>query len=88
MNPDDFVRVIQQALLLVLILSAPALLVALVLGTIISVLQAATHIQESSLLSVPKILAVSAVLALAGLWMLSVLVKFGQAVFAVVPQLR
>ncbi|GMV26993.1 MAG: hypothetical protein AMXMBFR58_30240 [Phycisphaerae bacterium] len=88
MNPDDFVRVIQQALYLVLLLSAPALLVALVLGTIISVLQAATHIQESSLLSVPKILVVSAVLAVAGLWMLALVVRFGQAVFSVVPQLR
>ncbi len=88
MNPQDFIRIVQQALLLVLLVSAPALLVALVLGTVISVLQAATHIQESSLLSVPKILGVSAALALAGLWMLQQVLQFGEALLSIVPQLR
>lgn len=88
MTPDAFVRIIQQALLLTLLLSAPALLVALVLGTIISVIQAATHVQEQALVSVPKIAAVSAVLALAGLWMLAQIVAFGQALLSIVPQVQ
>ena len=88
MTPDSFVRIIQQALLLTLLLSGPALLVALVLGTVISILQAATHIQEQSLLSVPKIIAVSAVLGLGGLWMLSQIVAFAQSLMSIVPQVN
>lgn len=86
MTPDSFVRIIQQALLLTLLLSGPALLVALVLGTIISIIQAATHIQEQSLLSVPKIIAVLAVLSLAGLWMLTQIVAFAQALMNIIPR--
>lgn len=88
MTPDTIIRILQQALLLAVLISAPALLAALLVGTVVSIFQAATHIHESSLLSVPKIIAVSAVLAFAGVWMVMQVIAFGQALLSTVPQVR
>lgn len=75
----------QQALLMLLMVAAPILLVVLVVGVIVSVLQAATQINEATLSFVPKILAAVAVLALAGPWMISTLVEYIQRVLQAIP---
>ena len=85
MSADMVLRVVQQALMLTLILSAPAVLVALVVGTVISVLQAATQINESSLSSVPKTIVVFGAIALTGLWLLQQLVLFAQTLMSYLP---
>jgi flagellar biosynthesis protein FliQ len=59
----------QQGLVLLLMVSAPMLLTILVVGLLISVFQAATQINESTLSFVPKLIAAVAVLAIAGPWM-------------------
>ena len=69
----------KQALFLTLILSAPAVAVALVVGLMVSIVQATTQIQEQSLTFVPKLVAVFATLALTGPWLMSQLVAYGQA---------
>ena len=66
-------------------LAAPILLSVLVVGVIVSVLQAATQINEATLSFVPKILAAVAVLALAGPWMISTLVEYIQRVLQAIP---
>jgi flagellar biosynthetic protein FliQ len=75
----------QQALLMLLMVSAPVLLVVLVVGLLVSVFQAATQINEATLSFVPKIVAAVAVLVFAGPWMMSTLVEFLQRTLQSIP---
>ncbi|MFZ5441656.1 MAG: flagellar biosynthesis protein FliQ [Myxococcota bacterium] len=68
--------VIQQALILVLVVSGPPIVLALVIGFIISVFQAATQIQEQTLSFAPKLVIIFGVLGLAGPWMGTNLMRF------------
>ena len=75
----------QQGLWMLLLVSAPLLLVVLVVGLIVSVFQAATQINEATLSFVPKVVAAVAVLAIAGPWMLSTLVDYLRSVLLGIP---
>lgn len=75
----------QQALLMLLMVAAPILGVVLVVGVVISVLQAATQINEATLSFVPKILAAVATLALAGPWMITQLVEYLRRMLLAIP---
>lgn len=86
MDFDTVVRLGREALLLVLLLGAPALGAALVVGLVVSVFQAATQIQEQTVASVPRLLAVYGALLLAGLWILRQLGAFAVQVMALIPQ--
>ncbi len=66
----------QEAIKTTLLLSAPVLICALVVGLIVSVFQAVTQINEATLTFVPKIIAVAVVLLIAGPWMLDLMTKF------------
>lgn len=79
--PEYFIAVAKQALFLSLILTAPPVLVAMLVGLTISILQATTHIQEQTLTFVPKLFAIVATLALAGPWMLAQLVAFTASIY-------
>ena len=70
----------QQALMTLLTVSAPVLLVVLVVGILVSVFQAATQINEATLTFVPKLLAAVAVLGVAGPWMMTTLVEYLRSV--------
>jgi flagellar biosynthetic protein FliQ len=70
-----------------LLLGAPLLLVALVTGLIISLLQAATQINEMTLSFIPKLLAVFATLVVAGPWMLNTVLDYMRNLFSSIPQL-
>jgi flagellar biosynthetic protein FliQ len=76
----------QRAILLLVVLSAGPLLVALVVGVIIGVVQAATSIQEATLSFLPKLLAVLGVMALLGPVMARLLVAFTASLYALIPQ--
>ncbi|MFN4116349.1 MAG: flagellar biosynthesis protein FliQ [Inhella sp.] len=75
----------QQALLMLLMIAAPILFSVLIVGVIVSVLQAATQINEATLSFVPKILAAMAMLAIAGPWMITTLVEYIQRVLQAIP---
>ena len=75
----------QMGLLTALYLGGPLLLTALVVGTAVSIQQAVTQVQEMTLVFVPKMLAVFAVLGLAGGWMLQVAVSFATWMFLSIP---
>jgi flagellar biosynthetic protein FliQ len=75
----------QQGLYTLLIVSAPVLLVVLAVGLVVSIVQAATQINESTLSFVPKIIAAVAVLAIAGPWMMSTLVDYIQRTLQAIP---
>jgi flagellar biosynthetic protein FliQ len=65
--------------------SAPLLLVALVVGLIISIFQAATQINEATLSFIPKLIAVFVALVVAGPWMLSTMLDYMRQVFTGIP---
>jgi flagellar biosynthetic protein FliQ len=65
----------------------PLLLVGLVVGLVISVFQAITQIQEQTLAFIPKVLAMIAVIAIAGPWMLGQLEAYTQALWLAIPEM-
>ena len=73
---------VQEALLLAVMLSLPALLVALLVGTVVSVFQAATQIQDATLVHLPRLLAVAVSLAAFGPWMARHIVDFAARIFS------
>ncbi|MCU0759141.1 MAG: flagellar biosynthesis protein FliQ [Steroidobacteraceae bacterium] len=87
MNPETVVVVGQRALEIMLLLSMPLLLVALVVGLLVGVFQAATQINEMTLSFIPKLLAMTAALALSGPWMLKILVGYTRELFESIPSL-
>ncbi|MND70754.1 Flagellar biosynthetic protein FliQ [compost metagenome] len=70
-----------------LALAAPLLLAALVSGLVVSLLQAATQINEMTLSFIPKILAVVATIVIAGPWMLNLLLDYMRTLFTNLPNL-
>ena len=75
----------QQGLMLMLTVAAPLLVTVLAVGLVVSVLQAATQINEATLSFVPKVVAAVVVLAVAGPWMLSTLVEYLQRTLQSIP---
>ncbi|HEY6132501.1 MAG TPA: flagellar biosynthesis protein FliQ [Rubrivivax sp.] len=75
----------QQGLYLLLMVSAPILLVVLVLGLVVSIFQAATQINEATLSFVPKIIGAVAVLAVMGPWMMATLVDYLRSILLSIP---
>ncbi len=78
-------RVTQETLRTVLLLAGPVLAASLLVGLAVSLVQAATQIQEQTLTFVPKLLAVGLTLALFGPWMLRTLVEFCRHLFLTLP---
>ena len=81
MDIDIVVNVIQQASLMILLLSAPMLLIGLVVGLAVSIFQATTQIQEATLSFVPKIVAVLGSLVIFGPWIISSMMNFTKNLF-------
>ena len=75
----------QQGLMMLLTVSAPMLLVILVVGVLVSIFQAATQINEATLSFVPKLIAAVAVIAVAGPWMMSTLVDYLRNMLLAIP---
>jgi len=87
MDPADLARLSAETLYLVLLVSAPALLVSLVVGFGIGLLQAVTQVQEQTLSFVPTRVAVGLVLALGGGWMGAQLLRFTETLWSAIPDL-
>ena len=75
----------QEALLLLLTISLPVLLTVMVVGLVVSIFQAVTQINESTLSFVPKMVAAVVVFAVAGPWMISTIVDFIRRTFENIP---
>ena len=73
---DAVLDIARDAIFNIIIVSAPLLLVSLIVGLIISIFQTVTSIQEQTLTFVPKILAVFITLMLAGSWMMNTMIEF------------
>ena len=81
-------QVVSEGLYLVLLVSLPPVLASLVVGLLVSLIQATTQIQDHTLTFVPKLVAVLATLAVAGPWIGGQLVRFTQVVLQGFPLLR
>jgi flagellar biosynthesis protein FliQ len=85
MNAQMVLTMGQEALLMLLMVSAPVLGVVLLVGLVVSLFQAVTQIHEATLAFVPKLIAAMAVFAAAGPWMLSMLVEYIRRVIEAIP---
>ena len=85
MTTDMVVALSRQAIELALFLAMPMLAVSLVVGVFVSVLQAATQIQEMTLTFVPKILAMFIALLIAFPWMMDKMLSFTRDLFMNIP---
>lgn len=81
MNQGILMDLAQNAIRVVLLVSAPVLGLSLIVGLAVSIFQATTQIQEQTLSFIPKILAVIISIAVFGNWMLTVMVEFTQNLF-------
>lgn len=87
MTPETVMTIGQRALEVTIMLAAPMLMVALAVGLIVGVFQAATQINEMTLSFIPKLLGLAAVLLVAGPWMLSQLISYTKQLIESIPSL-
>lgn len=87
MENEFAIEVISQAMKVTLMLSAPMLLSALVVGILVSIFQAVTQINEQTLSFIPKILVIIAALVIFSPWMMETMVSYTQDLFASIPEL-
>ena len=85
MTVDMIIGLAAEAIKVTLLLSAPMLIVGLVIGLIVSIFQAVTQIQEMTLTFVPKIVAVMMALIIALPWMINIIVTYTQELFQTIP---
>ena len=85
MDPQQVFTFGQQSLYMLMLVAAPVLLTVLVVGVVVSVIQAATQINEATLSFVPKVVAAILVLAVAGPWMMTELVDYIQRTLQAIP---
>ncbi len=85
MTPESVMMMGTEAMKIALMVAAPLLLVALVTGLVISILQAATQINEMTLSFIPKIIAVFVAIIVAGPWMLNLLLDYMRSLFSNTP---
>lgn len=85
MTPEMVMSLAYRGMMLTLLIAAPLLLVALMVGLLVSLFQAATQINEMTLSFIPKILAVFTTLIIGGSWMLGTLSDFTRELFNNIP---
>ncbi len=87
MTPETAIELGRQALYVTVLLTAPLLLPALVVGLLVGVFQAATQINEMTLSFIPKLLVLALALAVAGPWMLQLITGFTRRLIESIPGL-
>ena len=85
MNSTAVINLMSEALQLTLLVSAPLLLTALVVGLVVSVFQAATQINEMTLSFIPKLIGVFVAVVVSGPWILQLLIDYTQRLFGSIP---
>jgi flagellar biosynthetic protein FliQ len=87
MTPELVMTIGQDALTTMLVLAMPMLLVALAIGLLVGVFQAATQINETTLSFIPKLIGMAVAIAVAGPWMLKVIVTYTQNLIINIPSM-
>ena len=81
MNPQTVIDIGVEAILVAMKVAAPALIATMVIGLVVSVLQAATQINEQTMSFIPKILAMTAAMVFTGPWILQTMIFFTKTIF-------
>jgi flagellar biosynthetic protein FliQ len=87
MSTDVVINLVMDAMTLAFKVAMPLLGVALVLGLVVSVVQAVTQIQEQTLSFIPKIVGMGVVIVLAGPWMLNQVIAYTAELYSSIPGL-
>ena len=87
MTPETIITIGQRALEITMLLAAPLLLAALIIGLLVGVFQAATQINEMTLSFIPKVIGMGATMVIAGPWMLKMLISYTRELFESIPGL-
>lgn len=87
MDSAAIVDLARQALMVTLLVSLPLLAVALALGLLVGIFQAATSINEMTLTFVPKLIFVGIALSIFGGWQINIMVDFTRSIFERIPAL-
>ncbi|WP_420477215.1 flagellar biosynthesis protein FliQ [Noviherbaspirillum sp. ST9] len=85
MTPESVMTMGRQAIEVTIMISAPMLLVALAIGLIVSIFQAATQINETTLSFIPKLVGIFLAMIIAGPWMLTVMLDYMRQMFTGIP---
>jgi flagellar biosynthetic protein FliQ len=85
MNQDVVINLVTGAMTLAFKVALPLLLIGLVVGLVVSIFQAVTQIQEQTLVFIPKVLALAAVLLIGGPWMLNQLLSYTTDLWSGIP---
>jgi flagellar biosynthesis protein FliQ len=85
MDEAYLITLSQNAITLMLVVAGPILLVSLIIGTIISLIQAATQVNEVTMTFIPKIVGIGLILLLLGSWMMQQLLVFTTGIFNSLP---
>lgn len=87
MTPESVISMGRQAIQITLMIAAPMLLTALIIGLVVSIFQAATQINEMTLSFIPKLAGILISLLIAGPWMLTIMVDYMRQLFTGIPNL-
>lgn len=87
MTPTTVIEIGRQAIEVTLLISAPLFIAALATGLLVSIFQAATQINESTLSFVPKLVIIFLVLIVAGPWMITTMTDYMHRLFEAIPGL-
>ena len=88
MSEQMIMGIITKALSTALMVAGPILIIALVIGLLVSVFQAATQIQEQTLTFVPKLIAIATILLVGESWMLNKLVVFTNEIMNIIANVK
>ncbi|MDB5803647.1 MAG: flagellar biosynthetic protein FliQ [Betaproteobacteria bacterium] len=84
---QSVLTLVQKGMMVTMMVSAPMLIAALLTGLLVSIFQAATQINESTLSFIPKLAAIFAVMLVAGPWMLATLTDYMRELITQIPQI-
>jgi len=87
MTESFVLNLAQNAVVVMLVLAAPVLLVSLLVGSLISLIQAATQINEVTMTFIPKMIGIGLVLAVLGSWMFQQLLAFTANILSSLPNM-
>ncbi len=87
MTPESVMSMGRHAMEITLMIAAPMLLIALAIGLVVSIFQAATQINEMTLSFIPKLVGVFIALMVAGPWMLAVMTDYMRQLFTNIPNM-
>lgn len=87
MTPESVMTMGRHAMEVTLMVAAPMLLVALAIGLVVSIFQAATQINEMTLSFIPKLVGIFVALIVAGPWMLSIMLDYMRQMFGNIPNM-